>query len=160
MAERRNLRGDGAREMTTAFSTVATQIRAAREATIDGLGCQVHIEAAIRQERQPGEGYQRKGRITLGPYQCYVYYSGGGQAQERGLTRGDDSLTRQDRDTTWGGSFKLADGDEVWPTGTADAMSTYELLHPVYGRLRIERVQQMSIQGVNVGWQVGLTRVS
>lgn len=138
--------------------TVATQVQAAREATIDNLGCQVTVEAAVRQERLPGEGYQRKERLTFGPYQAYVYWAGGGQNTDRGH-QGDEN-TRQDRDTTWGASFKLADGVQLWPTGGADAMSSYELLHPHYGRLRIERVQQMSIQGTNVGWQVGLTRVS
>jgi hypothetical protein len=32
--------------------------------------------------------------------------------------------------------------------------------HPVYGRLRVERVQQMSVQGANIGWQLGLVRVT
>ena len=136
----------------------AQKVREAREATIDFLGTQVTIEAAVRQERVPGEGYQRKERQTFGPYQCYVYWSGGGQNQERG--RQGDENTRQDRDVTWGASLKLVDGDAIWPSGGADAMSDYELLHAVYGRMRIERVQQMSIQGANVGWQLGLTRVS
>jgi len=143
-----------------ATTTLALQIRAAREATIDNLGTQVTIEAAVRQPRQAGEGYQRKANLTFGPYQCYVYWAGGGQNQERGNQGGDEALASQDRDTTWGASFKLADGAEMWPTGKADAMSAYELQHPVYGRLRIERVQQMSVQGTNVGWQVGLVRVS
>lgn len=142
----------------TIGSTVATQIRAAREATIDFLGCQVTIEAALRQERQPGEGYQRKVLTTFGPYQAYVYWTGGGQNQDRG--RQGDENTRQDRDVTWGASFKLVDGQQMWPDGVVDAMSTFEVQHPTYGRLRIERVQQMAIQGANVGWQVGLTRVS
>ena len=140
--------------------TVATQVKVAREQTIDNFGCQVTIEASVRQPRQAGEGYQRKARNTFGPYQCYVYWAGGGQNQERGNQGGDEGLASQDRDTTWGASLKLADGAQVWPTGTTDAMSLYELQHPVYGRMRVERVQQMSIQGTNVGWQVGLVRVS
>jgi hypothetical protein len=138
--------------------TVATQIRSAREATIDNLGCQVTIQAAVRQERQAGEGYQRKAHLSFGPYQCYVYWAGGGQNSDRG-GQGDE-LTSQDRDTTWGASLKQNDGAEVWPSGLPDAMSVYELQHPVYGRCRIERVQQMSIQGANIGWQLGLTRVT
>jgi len=143
------------------FSDLALKVREAREATIDSMGCLVTIEAAIRQERLPGEGYQRKGRITFGPYQCYVYWSGGGGGGsniDRGNQGGD--LAMQDRDTTWGASLKVDDGNNVWPNGAADAMSSYEMLHPVYGRLRIDRVQQMSIQGANIGWQIGLVRVS
>ena len=139
----------------------AAQLRAAREQTIDFYGCQVTIEAAVRQPRQPGEGYQRKANLTLGPFQCYVYWSGGGGNNDRGQQSvSDDPNTRQDRDTTWGASFKLADGAVIWPTGTIDAMSQYEFVHPAYGRFRIDRVQQMSVQGTNVGWQCGLVRVS
>lgn len=145
--------------MSIQYSTVANQVRSAREATIDSLGCQITIQAAVRLERQANEGYQRKANLTYGPYQCYVYYSGGGQNLDRGRQGGDLEL-RQDRDTTWGASLKLTDGAEVWPTGLPDAMSVYEIQHPVYGRLRVERVQQMSVQGANIGWQLGLTRVT
>jgi hypothetical protein len=133
-------------------------MQAAREQTIDFFGTQVIVEAAVRQPREPGEGYQRKDNFTFGPYQCYVYWSGGGQNIDRGNQA--DELTRQDRDATWGASFKLDDGDEMWPTGQIDAMSQYEFTYPGYGRLRIDRVQQMTINGQNVGWQVGVVRVS
>ena len=146
--------------MMATLTTVAQQVRIAREQTIDNFGCQVTIEAAVRLPRQAGEGYQRKERLSYGPYQCYVYWAGGGQNADRGNQGGDEALASQDRDATWGASLKLDDGAEVWPAGTTDAMSVYELQHPVYGRLRVERVQQMSIQGANVGWQVGLVRVT
>lgn len=145
----------------TTLSSLAAKVYDARESTIAQLGCEVTIEAAVRMPRQPGEGYQRKAAQTFGPYQAYVYWSGGGGGGSN-LDRGNQGgeLVAQDRDTTWGASFRLDDGAEMWPSGAIDAMSVFELLHPTYGRMRIDRVQQMSIQGSNVGWQVGLTRVS
>jgi hypothetical protein len=137
--------------------TIAQQVRTAREQTIDQYGTEVVVEAATRQVRQPGEGYLRKVRSSFGPYQVYVYWAGGANA-DRGNQGGE--LVRQDRDTTWGASLKLDDGAELWPAGLADAQSEYEMIHPVYGRLRIDRVQQMSVQGTNIGWQCGLQRVS
>jgi len=137
----------------------AGQVKAAREATIDFYGTPVTFEAAIRQERLPGEGYQRKQTATFGPFQVYTYWSGGGQNNLRGQQSLDDNL-RQDRDVTWGCSLRQADGEILWPTGQIDAMSQYEYVHPVYGRFRIDRVQQMNIQGTNVGWQCGCVRVS
>jgi hypothetical protein len=139
------------------LTTLAQQVLGARETTIDRLGCQVTLEAAIRQPRQPGEGYLRKARSSFGPYTAYVYWAGGANA-ERGNQGGE--LLRQDRDATWGASFKLDDGLEMWPDGILDAQSEFELIHPVYGRFRLERIQQMSIQGANVGFQAGLERVS
>jgi len=139
------------------LTLLAQQVLGAREQTIDKLGCQVTLEAAIRQARQPGEGYLRKARSSFGPYQAYVYWQGGASA-DRGNQGGE--LLRQDRDITWGASFKLADGLEMWPSGEIDAQSEFELAHPVYGRFRLDRVQQMSVQGQNVGWQCGLVRVS
>lgn len=137
----------------------AGQVKAAREATIDFYGTQITFEAAVRQPRQPGEGYQRKATATFGPFQVYTYWSGGGQSNLRGQQSPDDNL-RQDRDVTWGASLKQADGEILWPTGQIDAMSQYEYAHPVYGRFRVDRVQQMNIQGTNVGWQIGCVRVS
>lgn len=134
------------------------QVQAAREQTIDFYGTMVTVEAAVRQPRQPGEGYQRKDLVTYGPFQCYVYWTGGGQSFDRGNQ--SDELTKQDRDATWGASFKLDDGNELWPEGGIDAMSQYEFTYPGYGRFRIDRVQQMVITGRNVGWQCGLVRVS
>ena len=154
--------------MTTARSLVqrkvpwtagpGAQVKAAHESTIDFYGTEITVEAAVRQPRQPGEGYLRKDLLTFGPFTVYTYWGGAGQNSDRG-NQGDDN-TRQDRDTTWGASFKLDDGNLLWPTGQSDAMSQYEYTHPVYGRFRIARVQQMNIQGQNVGWQVGLERVS
>lgn len=143
------------------LSDLALKVYDAREATIAQLGCEVMVEAAVRLPRAAGEGYQRKEAVSYGPYQAYVYWSGGGGGGAN-LDRGNQGgeLAAQDRDTTWGASFRLDDGDEMWPTGLIDAMSAFELQHPVYGRMRIDRVQQMTIQGSNVGWQVGLTRVS
>lgn len=134
------------------------QFKAAREATIDFYGSEVTFEAAVRQERVPGEGYQRKALQSFGPFKVYTYWAGGGDNQNRG-NQGDEN-TRQDRDATWGCSLYQADGDVLFPTGQIDAQSQYEFTHPVYGRLRVERVQQMNVQGVNIGWQLGLVRAS
>ena len=135
------------------------QVKAAREATIAFYGTPVTFEAAVRKPRQPGEGYQRKDLLTFGPFQVYTYWSGGGGNNLRGGQSLDDNM-RQDRDATWGASLYQADGEILWPTGQIDAMSQYEYVHPVYGRFRIDRVQQMNIQGTNVGWQCGCVRVS
>jgi hypothetical protein len=114
--------------MSPARYSPAPQVQAAREQTIDFFGTQVMVEAAVRQPREPGEGYQRKDNFTFGPYQCYVYWAGGGQNFDRGNQ--SDELTRQDRDASWGASFKLDDGNEMWPTGQIDTDTdgtTYQL---------------------------------
>jgi hypothetical protein len=145
--------------MTTMWrKSPGAQVQAAREQTIDFYGVEVTFEAAVRQVRQQGEGFMRKMAETYGPFTVYAYWAGGGGNGDRG-NQGDD-VTRQDRDGTWGASIKLADGDVLWPTGRIDAVSQYEFVYPGYGRFRVERVQQMVIQGQNVGYQVGLTRVS
>jgi hypothetical protein len=141
-----------------AISAPAEQLRGAHEATIAqmGAGCMFYV---ARKSRQAGQGYRSKARATLGPFQVYVYWEGSSK-QGRGSQGDDQGNTRQDRDTTWAASMVLADGDRVWPTGKADADSTYEMVHPTYGRLRVDRVQQMSVQGRMIGYQLGLVRVS